>query len=155
MFLKRGAMKEFLVTGDVVPSQSTLPTAEASILVNGENCVTRHAAQAADAWSGTRCPRCTDVAHVGVPTNTIAAASRNPSQSSSNNNQPSQTPQTYIQGLAPSMHTFLTRVSGNKAGDCPYSESDNEEENPSQGFYANSLFTYKPWTIRARTGDDQ
>jgi hypothetical protein len=44
-----------------------------------------------------------------------------------------------IQGLAPSVRTFLSRVSGNEAGDCPDSESDDEEEKPSQGFYTNPL----------------
>jgi hypothetical protein len=72
-----------------------------------------------------------------------------------NNNQPSRTPHPYIQGLAPSVRTFLTRVSGNEVGDCPDSDSDNEEENPSQGFYINSLVTKELWTPRARTDDDQ
>jgi hypothetical protein len=77
--VKRDVIKEFLVPDEVVPSQSTLITDEASILANGGNCVTRHAVRAAAALSGSRGPRCTDVDHVGVPTNATTAASPTPS----------------------------------------------------------------------------
>jgi hypothetical protein len=73
-------------------------------------------------------PICTYVAHAVVPTDEIAAAIQTRSRRSLNYNQPSQTPGPYIQGLAPSACTFLTRVSGNKAGGCPDSESDDEEK---------------------------
>jgi hypothetical protein len=57
--------------------------------------------------------------------------------------------------LAPGVPSFLTRVSGNEAGDCPHSEIDDEEENPSQGFFINPLFSDEPWTRRVRTDDDK
>jgi hypothetical protein len=109
--VKRDVIKEFLVPCDVPPSKSTLPTAEASVLANIRNCVTRHAARASATQSGSRGPRCIDIAPGCFPMNGIAAASWNPSRSSSNNNQSSRTPDPYMQGLAPSVHTFLTRVS--------------------------------------------
>jgi hypothetical protein len=84
-----------------------------------------------------------------------ATSIQTPSRRSLNNNQPSRTPGPHIQGLAPSVRTFLTRVSGNEAGDCPHSESDDEEENLSQGFYTNPLFSDEPWTHRARTDNDE
>jgi hypothetical protein len=46
-------------------------------------------------------------------------------------------------------------MSGNEAGDFPHSESDEEGENPSQGFYTNPFFSDEPWTRRARIDDDE
>jgi hypothetical protein len=43
MFMRRDVIKMFLVPGDVSPSHSTLPTADASILALGGTCATRHA----------------------------------------------------------------------------------------------------------------
>jgi hypothetical protein len=40
MFARRDVVKMFLVTGDVAPIQSTLPTADASILAHGGTCAT-------------------------------------------------------------------------------------------------------------------
>jgi hypothetical protein len=62
--------------------------------------------------------------------NGINAAIQTPSRSRSNNNQPYRTPDPSIQGLAPTVRTFLTRMFGNEAGNCPDSESDDEEDNP-------------------------
>jgi hypothetical protein len=87
--------------------------------------------------------------------NETATAIQTPSRRILNNNQPSLTPGPHIQGLAPSVCTFLTRVSGNEAGDCPHSESYDKEENLSQGFYTNPLFYDEPWTRHARTDDDE
>jgi hypothetical protein len=75
-----------------------------------------------------------DVAAVVLPMNETATAIQTPSQSRLNNNQPSRTPGPHIQGLAPSVCMFLTRVSGNEAGDCPHSESDDEEETRPKAF---------------------
>jgi hypothetical protein len=156
MFVKRDAMKEFLVHGDVSPNQSTLPTAEASILKNCGNCVPHHAAQAAAIRYGSRGPICTAADPIGVPMNAITDSGRTPSQSRSNNNQPPQKHHPYIQGLAPSVFSCLTRVCGNEVGDFPDSENDDdEEENPSQGFYMNPLLSDEPWKIRACTDDYQ
>jgi hypothetical protein len=47
MFVKRDVIKKILVPGDVAPLQSTLPTAEASILAHGGTCATRHTTRAA------------------------------------------------------------------------------------------------------------
>jgi hypothetical protein len=87
--------------------------------------------------------------------NETTTAIQTPSRSCLNDNQPSRIPGPHIQGLAPSMRTFLTRVSGNEAGDCPLSESDDEEENPSQGFYTNPLVSDESLTRHARTDDDE
>jgi hypothetical protein len=95
-----------------------------------------------------------DVAVV-LPVNETATAIQTPSRMILNNNQPSRTPGPHIQGLAPSICTFLTRVSGKEAEDCPHSESDEKEENPSQGFYTNPLFSEEPWTHRARTDNNK
>jgi hypothetical protein len=43
----RDVIKMFLVLGDVAPSQSTLPTTDASILAQGGTCATRHAVRVA------------------------------------------------------------------------------------------------------------
>jgi hypothetical protein len=150
MFVRRDVIKMFLVPGDMAPSQSTLPTANASILAHSGTCATRHAARVAASrtasQTGTHGPRVSDVAAVVLPMNETSTAIQTPSRRSFNNNQPSQTPGHHIQGLAPSVRIFLTRVSGNEAGDCPHSESDDEEEKPSQGFYTNPLFSEEPWT---------
>jgi hypothetical protein len=155
MFLRRDVLKKNLVTGDVDPSQSTLPTVDASILAHGGACATRYAARVAASRTGTHGTRVSDVAVVVLPMNETATAIQTPSRRSLNNNQPSRTPGPHIQGLAPSVRTFLTRVSGNEAWDCPHSESDDEEEDPSQGFYTNTLFSDEPLTHRARTDDDE
>jgi hypothetical protein len=42
--VRRDVIKVFLVPGDVDPSQSSLPTANASILAHGGTCATQHAA---------------------------------------------------------------------------------------------------------------
>jgi hypothetical protein len=39
-------------------------------------------------------------------------------------------------------------------GDCSGSESDDEEENPSQGFYINPLVSDDPWTTHAGASED-
>jgi hypothetical protein len=49
-------------------------------------------------------------------------------------------------GYAPQIRRFLTKVAVNELGDCPGSESDDNEENPSQGFYMNPLVSDDPWT---------
>jgi hypothetical protein len=149
----------FLVPVDVAPSQITLPTADASILAHGGTCATRHAARVAASRTasrtGTHVLRLSDVAAVILPMNETATAIQNPSRSRLNNNQPSRTPGQHIQGLAPSVRKFLTRVSVNEAGDCPHSKSDDEEEIPSQGFYTNPLVSDEPWTSHACTDDDE
>jgi hypothetical protein len=104
--------------------------------------------------TGTHGPRVSDAAPVVLPMNETATVIQSPSRRSLNNNQPSRTPGPHIQGLTPSVHMFFTRVSGNEAGDYPHSESDDEEENPSQGFYTNTLFSDEPWTLRARTDNN-
>jgi hypothetical protein len=58
--------------------------------------------------------------------NETATETQTPSRRSLNNSQPSRAPGPHIQGLAPSVRTFLTRVCGNEAGGCPHSESDDE-----------------------------
>jgi hypothetical protein len=153
----------FLVPGDVAPIQSTLPTDDASILTHGGTCATwdadRVAAERAVARTAERTvthgQRLSDVAAVVFQTNETATAIQTPSRRSSNNNQPSRTPGPHIHGLATSVRTFLTRVSGNEAGDYPHSKRDDEKENSSQGFYTNPLFSDEPWTRRARTDDDE
>jgi hypothetical protein len=47
-------MKMFLVPGDVAPSQSTIPNADASILAHGGTCATRHAARVAASQTASR-----------------------------------------------------------------------------------------------------
>jgi hypothetical protein len=47
MFVRRDAIEMFLVSGDVAPNQSTLPTADASILEHIGTGATRHAARVA------------------------------------------------------------------------------------------------------------
>jgi hypothetical protein len=43
----------------------------------------------------------------------------------------------------------LTKVAVNELGDHPCGESNNEEENPSQGFYMNLLVSDDKWTAHA------
>jgi hypothetical protein len=165
MFVRRDMIKMFLVPGDAAPSQITLPTAYASILAHDGTCATQHTARLAAsrtasrtaaqtaAQTGTHGPRVSDVTAVVLPMNETATPIHTPSRRSLNNNQPSRTPGPHIQGLAPSVRTFLTRVSGNESGDCSHSGSDDEEENPSQGVHTNPLFSDEPWTRLARTDD--
>jgi hypothetical protein len=87
--------------------------------------------------------------------NETATSIQTPSRSRLNSDQPSLTPGPHIKGLEPCVRTFLTRVSGNEAGDFPLSESDDEEENPSQGFYTHPLVSDEPWTHHARTDDNE
>jgi hypothetical protein len=51
-----------------------------------------------------------------------------------------------VNGLGPQVQRLLTKVSGNELGECPDSESDDDEENPSQGLYMNHLVSGDPWT---------
>jgi hypothetical protein len=72
--------------------------------------------------------------------------------------QPIQTPTTthvsYMTGYAPQIRRLFTKVAVNELGDCPGSESDDDEENPSQGFYMNPLVSDDPWTAHAGISED-
>jgi hypothetical protein len=63
-------------------------------------------------------------------------------------NQPIQTPTTtpvpYMTVSATQIRRFLTKVAVNELGDCPGSESDDDEENPYQGFYMYPLVSEDP-----------
>jgi hypothetical protein len=54
MFVRRDVIQNFLVPGDVAPSQSTQPSADASILAHGGTCATRHAARVAASRTASR-----------------------------------------------------------------------------------------------------
>jgi hypothetical protein len=57
-------------------------------------------------------------------------------------------------GYAPQIRRFLTKVAVNELGDCPGSESDDDEENPPQGLYMNPLVSDNPWTTHAGISED-
>jgi hypothetical protein len=44
-----------------------------------------------------------------------------------------------MNGFAPQIRRFWTKVAGNELGDFPGSESEDGEDNPSQGLYMNPL----------------
>jgi hypothetical protein len=57
-------------------------------------------------------------------------------------------------GYAPLTRRFLTKVAVNELGDFPGSESDDDEENPSKGFYMNPLVSDDPWTTHSGISED-
>jgi hypothetical protein len=67
---------------------------------------------------------------------------------------PTTTPVSYMTGYAPHIRRFLTKVAVNELGDFPGSESDDDEENPSQGLYMNALVSDDPWTTHAGISED-
>jgi hypothetical protein len=74
---------------------------------------------------------------------------RTPSRSMSNNNQPTRTPWPYIADLPVWVHQFLTKVPETELGECPESENDDEEEDPSNGLYEIPLVGDGLWKTRA------
>jgi hypothetical protein len=64
------------------------------------------------------------------------------------------TPVYNMTGYAPQIRHILTKVAANKLGDCPGSQSDDDEINPSQGFYINPLVSDDPWTTYAGISED-
>jgi hypothetical protein len=157
MFMKRDVIERFLVEGDVAPRQSTLPPPEVSIEAHGGTTSSRAATHAAAVKRARRTapgistlpelPRLTC-----ATTNEIDTAALTPRRrggTASQPIQPTKTPVSYMTGYAPQIRRFVTKVTVNELGDCPSSESDNDEENPSQGFYMNPLVSDDSWTTHA------
>jgi hypothetical protein len=73
----------------------------------------------------------------------------------SNNNQPTRTPWAYIADLPVWVHQFLKKVPETELGECPESDNDDEEEDPSNGLYEIPLVGDDLWKSRADAFDNR
>jgi hypothetical protein len=162
MFMKRDFIEHFLVEDDVAPKQSTLPQPEVSIEARGGTTSRCAATRAAAAKRARR----TDPGILTLPelppltrakstvTDNASLTPRRRVGTTRPIRTPTTTPVSCMTDYAIQIKRFLTKVAVNELGDCPGSESDDDEENPSQGFCMNLLVSDDPWTTHAGISED-
>jgi hypothetical protein len=163
MFMKMDVIEHFLVEGDVAPEKSTLSPSEVSIEGRGGTASIRASTRvtavkrARGTYPGfSTLPESPPLTRVTSTVNDNAALT--PRRRGGTASQPIRTPTTthvsHMIGYAPQIRHFFTKVAVKELGDCPGSESDDDEKNPSQGFYMNLLVSGDPWTTHAGISED-